>query len=53
MAGTTNQNHTNLVQSGLISQAELEQFYADWQARSENELSFITAPPLMITIGEK
>jgi ubiquinone/menaquinone biosynthesis C-methylase UbiE len=49
----TNSNHKNLVDSGLITQKELDDFYADWKQKSASELSFISAPPLMITIGEK
>lgn len=49
----TNENHQNLVQANLISQEELDLFYADWEKNAANDLSFITAPPLMITIGTK
>jgi ubiquinone/menaquinone biosynthesis C-methylase UbiE len=49
----TNENHINLVKSGLISQADLDLYMLDWKDKSKNDLSFITAPPLMITIGEK
>lgn len=49
----TNANHKNLVDAKLIEPEDLEKFYSDWCEKSENEFSFITAPPLMITIGEK
>ncbi len=49
----TNFNHKNLVDAGLITQNELNDFYLDWKQKSASELSFISAPPLMITIGEK
>ncbi len=49
----TNDNHQNLVKAGLIDQNDLERFYSDWEEKSGNEFSFITAPPFMITIGEK
>ncbi len=51
--GQTNINHQNLVNAGLITQEELEMFYLDWKEKSENEFSFITAPPLMVAIGGK
>jgi len=49
----TNENHINLVKANLITQRELDQYKEDWNDRSNNKLSFITAPPLVITIGEK
>jgi len=49
----TNENHTNLVQNNLISEDELQTFYSDWNENAECDQSFISAPPLMITIGEK
>ncbi len=49
----TIENHTNLVKSNLITQNELDQYKEDWKERSNNKLSFITAPPLMITVAEK
>lgn len=49
----TNENHVNLVSAGLITPAELEHYHEIWRQRTENPISFITAPPLMITIGEK
>lgn len=49
----TNINHKNLIDAGLITQSELDVFYSDWKEKSVDECAFITAPPLMITIGEK
>ena len=49
----TNLNHQNLVNAGLITESELAGFYTDWEEKSKNEVAFITAPPLMITVGEK
>lgn len=49
----TNKNHINLVKSNLLSQNELDQYLKEWKERSNKKLSFITAPPLMITIAEK
>jgi precorrin-6B methylase 2 len=49
----TNINHKNLVDANLIINEELDEFYEDWKIKSESNFSFITAPPLMITIGEK
>lgn len=49
----TNANHKNLVESELITPEELEAYHNMWNERSQNNASFITAPPLMITIGEK
>lgn len=49
----TNQNHTNLVEGKLITKEELQAYYENWAKRAEDPVSFITAPPLMITIGEK
>jgi len=49
----TNENHINLVESGLISDADYKLYLKNWKEKAENKISFITAPPLMITIGEK
>ena len=49
----TNVNHRNLVDANLISEEDLQAFYDDWEALSQDEIAFITAPPLMITVGEK
>lgn len=49
----TGENHSNLVEAGIISQQDLDEYWKDWHARTENPHAFITAPPLMITVGEK
>lgn len=49
----TNTNHTNLVATGLITKNELEQYYRDWERLSSQKDAYITAPPLMITVGVK
>jgi ubiquinone/menaquinone biosynthesis C-methylase UbiE len=49
----TNQNHKNLVENNLITNRELELYLEDWNQKSKLKYPFITAPPLMITIGEK
>ena len=49
----TNQNHKNLVENSLITEKELQSYFEDWKEKSKCNYSFITAPPLMITIGEK
>ena len=51
--GQTNVNHQNLVDANLISEEDLQGFYDDWESLSQNEIAFISAPPLMITVGEK
>lgn len=48
-----NENHTNLVEAGLIDQALLDTYLKEWDERSNDPRSILTAPPLMITIGEK
>lgn len=48
-----NANHSNLLEAGLISQEELKLFYEEWRQKSKGDISFISAPPLMITIGVK
>ncbi len=49
----TNHNHKNLVDSGLITQKELDLFYTDWKRNASIENAYVTSPPLMITTGEK
>ena len=49
----TNLNHKNLVETNLITDKELQLYLEDWREKSKLDYSFITAPPLMVTIGEK
>jgi SAM-dependent methyltransferase len=49
----TNSNHRNLVANHLITKTELQLYDEDWKEKSLCDYAFITAPPLMITIGEK
>lgn len=49
----TNENHSNLLEPGYISQQDLDAYYKEWEERSTLPDAFISAPPLMITIGTK
>ncbi len=49
----TSENHGNLVDANLISEEELQSYHRNWEEQSKNELAFISAPPLMITIAVK
>ncbi len=49
----TNENHTNLVQAGLIAQSDLDLYHEHWNERAKDEDAYLMAPPLMITIAEK
>ncbi len=49
----TAKNHDNLLESGLLMQGELEEYYHDWSERAKNPNSFFTAPPVLVTIGKK
>lgn len=49
----TNHNHKNLLDAGLITKKDLDDFYKDWKKNASIENACVYAPPLMITIGEK
>jgi ubiquinone/menaquinone biosynthesis C-methylase UbiE len=49
----TGRNHDNVVEKGLITQRELEEYYQDWAEHSKNPNAFFTAPPVFVTIARK
>lgn len=49
----TGKNHDNLVEAGLLTGEELQQYYKDWAVRSQNPNAFFTAPPVLVTIARK
>jgi ubiquinone/menaquinone biosynthesis C-methylase UbiE len=49
----TAKNHNNLVDAGIITPEELQEYYDDWSESSKNPNAFFTAPPVLITIGKK
>jgi ubiquinone/menaquinone biosynthesis C-methylase UbiE len=46
-------NHGNLVEAGILTEVELQEYYADWAESSKNPNAFFTAPPVLVTIGMK
>jgi SAM-dependent methyltransferase len=49
----TGRNHDNLVKAGLLTDAQLQEYYRDWSEHARNPNAFFTAPPLLATIGVK
>jgi len=49
----THANHSNLVEAGLVTAAELDDYYHEWEAGSRNPAAVFTAPPLLATIARK
>lgn len=49
----TGVNHANLVEAGLLSEAELEAYFQEWKAHSSNPCAFLAAPPLLATVARK
>jgi hypothetical protein len=49
----TGKNHDNVVQAGLITREELQEYYRDWEDISSNPNAFFTAPPILVTIAKK
>lgn len=49
----TGRNHPNLVEAGLITPSELEDYYREWRERSSDPGSFFTAPPILVTIARR
>jgi ubiquinone/menaquinone biosynthesis C-methylase UbiE len=48
-----NQNHTNLVDAGLLTDQDLQAYYAEFGEHSTNPAAFFTAPPVLATIARK
>ena len=48
-----NRNHPNLVEAGLLTEAELDAYYREWEERSADPAAFFTAPPVLATIATK
>jgi ubiquinone/menaquinone biosynthesis C-methylase UbiE len=48
-----NQNHTNLVEAGLLSEDQLQAYYHEFEEHSKNPSAFFTAPPVLATIARK
>lgn len=49
----THPNHPNLVEAGLVTSSELEDYYREWEASSRNPAAVFTAPPVLATIARK
>lgn len=49
----THPNHPNLVEAGLVTSAELDDYYKEWEAASQNQAAVFTAPPVLATIARK
>lgn len=47
------QNHHNLVEAGLLTAAELEAYYREWDRAAETPGAFFTAPPLLAGVARK
>lgn len=46
-------NHENLVDAGLLTAAELEDYYAEWDRAAETPGAFVSAPPLLTVVARK
>lgn len=49
----THPNHPKLVEAGLVTSAELDDYYREWEAASRNPAAVFTAPPVLATIARK
>ena len=49
----THVNHTNLVESGLLTASELEAYTREWEERAGDPGAFIVAAPVLATIARK
>jgi len=49
----TGKNHGNLVEAGLLTEGELQEYYRDWTEHTRNPNAFFTAPPLLATVAVK
>lgn len=49
----TGKNHDNVVETGLITHEELQEYYQEWAEHSKNPNAFFTAPPVLVTIASK
>ena len=49
----TGKNHSNVVETGLITRNELDEYFQDWAEHSKNPNAFFTAPPVLVTIASK
>lgn len=49
----THPNHPNLIQAGLVTEDELEDYYREWEAAAMNPAAVFTAPPVLATIARK
>jgi len=49
----THPNPPNLVEAGLVTSAELDDYYHEWEAASRNPAAVFTAPPVLATIARK
>lgn len=47
------ENQKQLVEAGLITPRELEDFHAEWTRHAADPGAFFTAPPLLVTIARK
>ena len=48
-----NRNHTHLLEGRFITEQTLEAYHREWQDHSTRDDAFVTAPPLMVTIGRR
>ncbi len=49
----THRNHSNLVEAGCLSPAELEEYYREWDRARSRPGAFLTAPPLLAVVARK
>ena len=49
----TAKNHTNLVESGLITAQTLAAYHDEWDERAAAPGAYFTAPPLLATVARK
>lgn len=49
----THRNHGNLVDAGLLSAVELEEYYREWDHASRDEGAYFTAPPVRVVRARK
>jgi len=49
----TGKNHPNLIEAGLITDAELESYHREWNERATDPSAFFMAPPVISTIARR
>lgn len=49
----THRNHGNLVEAGLLSATQLEEYYREWDGASLGDDAYFTAPPLRVVTARR